>query len=61
MHADHSSICKFEDENGQDYRPVWQEIQALAEDAILAAENAERLRALERPTIQVGQQPIGSE
>jgi len=43
MHADHSNICKFEDEDGQDFRPVWQEIQALIE---AATKNAEQLKEL---------------
>ncbi|TVY82002.1 Protein SERAC1 [Lachnellula suecica] len=43
MHADHSNICKFEDENGEDFRPVWQAIQGLVEAAV---KNAEQLAAL---------------
>ena len=41
MHADHSSICKFESEDDDDYRLVWQEIQALVDDAV---ENSVQLK-----------------
>jgi hypothetical protein len=61
MHADHSNICKFADEDGQDYRPVWQEVQALVEDAVLAVENAERLQSLVPPNTEGGVQSIISE
>jgi hypothetical protein len=43
MHANHSNICKFEDENGEDFRPVWQAIQGMVEAAV---KNAEQLKAL---------------
>jgi hypothetical protein len=48
MHADHSSICKFEKEDGDDYRLVWQEIQALVEDAV---KNSERLKLLKASSV----------
>jgi hypothetical protein len=41
MHANHSNICKFEHEDGQDFKKVWPEVQALVKDALQAAEKAE--------------------
>ncbi len=63
VHADHSSICKFEKEDGDDYRLVWQEIQALVEDAV---KNSERLKLLEASSVpcssmEFQRQPTASE
>jgi hypothetical protein len=43
--ANHSTICKFEDANGEDYRHVWKSIRLLANNAI---KQAQQLRALEK-------------
>jgi hypothetical protein len=63
MNADHSNICKFESEEGEDFRPVWQEIQALAEAAV---KNVEQLRELEsartgQHNVQAVAQSVASE
>lgn len=51
LHADHSNICKFKDEDGEDFRPVWQEIQALVEDAV---KHAAQLRSLAKAVTPQG-------
>ena len=49
MAADHSSICKFEDPGGPDYKQVVGNLQALIEGALNAAEGRERLHDLSLP------------
>jgi hypothetical protein len=46
MAANHSSICKFEDPKGPDYKQVMGNLLELAEGAISAAKERERLQDL---------------
>ena len=46
MAANHSSICKFEDPKGSDYKQVIGNLQELVEGAIKAVKERERLQNL---------------
>ena len=48
--ADHSNICKFDSQDGLDYRPVWKYIKRLAERASQKREQEESLKSLEAPS-----------
>ncbi|KAI9720649.1 MAG: hypothetical protein M1812_002829 [Candelaria pacifica] len=49
MQANHSSICKFDSVDGSDYELVQENIGELAEDAVKATAERERLEALKTP------------
>jgi hypothetical protein len=54
MAANHSSICKFEDPNGPDYKQVIGNLQELIEGAIKVVKDRERLHDLSVPVASIG-------
>lgn len=53
LEADHSGLCRFENENGLDYRPVWKSIKRLVVDSVERAQNERTLIGLRVPNNDV--------
>jgi len=60
--ADHSGLCRFEDENGLDYRPVWKYIKRLVDGSLERAQNERTLISLRVPNDDVtGAETVGGQ
>jgi hypothetical protein len=59
--ADHSGICKFEDAEGLDYRPVWKLIKKLVDNALKEVEINRALSEMNVPGEASDKRTIASE
>lgn len=58
LEADHSGLCRFADEHGLDYRPVWKSIKSLVMRSLEKAQELAALNELRAPDGMVAQMEI---
>lgn len=58
LDADHSSICKFENQGDDDYSPVWRSIKRLIDRSMLKAQEEKELLSLTAPAHDTTE-PVG--